>query len=193
MNYTSDVSLLEQLKTEENTSFKQLYSLYYQSIASYVLQNNGSSEDAEDIFQEAVIVLLQKVRQPDFVLTSSLKTYLYSIAKNSWLKRLRDNKTVSTLDADHLHLPGEVFSVELQDAPSREEKVGNWLSAITKHCQGVLKAIFYFQEPIDSLMQKMGWKNKHVAANQQYKCMQQLKKEKIKEENNNSPKRSMAL
>lgn len=192
MNNTSDRSLLEQLKTEENASFRQLYSLYFQSIATYIKQNNGSSEDAEDVFQEAVIVLLQKVRQPDFVLTSSLKTYLYSIAKNNWLKRLRDNKTVSTLDTEHLHLAEESFSVEIQETATREEKVGNWLSAITTHCQGVLKAIFFFHEPIDSLMQKMGWKNKHVAANQQYKCMQQLKKEKIKAENNSTSKRSMA-
>lgn len=192
MNYTSDVSLLEQLKTEENTSFKQLYSLYYPSIASYVLQNNGSSEDAEDIFQEAVIVLLQKVRQPDFVLTSSLKTYLYAIAKNSWLKRLRDHKEVTVLESEHLSLATESFTVEVREEPTREEKARGWLAAITSHCQHILKAIFFAQEPIDSLMRKMGWKNKHVAANQQYKCMQQLKKEKIKAENTTSPKRSMA-
>jgi hypothetical protein len=33
---------------------------------------------------------------------------------------------------------------------------------------------------MSSLMQKMGWKNKHTAANQQYKCLQQVKKQRDK-------------
>ena len=92
MQTLSDNTLLDKLRTEDNSSFGLLYKFYFPSVASYIKQNLGSNEDAEDVFQEAITVLLQKVRQSDFVLTSSLKTYLYAIAKNLWLKRLRDSK-----------------------------------------------------------------------------------------------------
>jgi RNA polymerase sigma factor (sigma-70 family) len=181
MQSISDRTLIEQLKSEDNASFKLLYKFYFPSIASFVKQNMGNQEDAEDIFQEAVLVLLQKVRQTDFILTSSLKTYLYAIAKNLWLKRLRNSKLICIDHVDENSGHIEPFSVELKPEKTRDEKVISWLEKITINCQRILRALFFYKEPMESLMKKMGWKNRHTAANQQYKCIQQIKKEKQKE------------
>ena len=180
MQTISDNTLLDKLKTEDSSSFELLYKFYFPSVASYIKQNLGNNEDAEDIFQEAIIVLLQKVRQQDFVLTSSLKTYLYAVAKNLWLKRLRDNK-IKIVDSEFsLTTYGtEIFEVEPEN--SKEEKVESWLLKITRNCQNVLKALFFYEVPMDSLMVKMGWKNKHTASNQKHKCIQQIKNVKEKE------------
>ncbi|MCU0418539.1 MAG: sigma-70 family RNA polymerase sigma factor [Cyclobacteriaceae bacterium] len=178
MQSISDNTLLDKVKAEESASFALLYKFYFAPIASYVKRNQGNNEDAEDIFQETVLVLLQKVREPDFVLTSSLKTYLYAISKNLWLKRLRDNKIKFS---DSANVDFEIEPFEIEQEISKEEKVTSWLSKITENCQRILKAIFYYQEPMSALMAKMGWKNKHTAANQQYKCIQQIKKERQKE------------
>ncbi|MEO8404599.1 MAG: sigma-70 family RNA polymerase sigma factor [Chitinophagaceae bacterium] len=181
MQTISDNSLLDRLKDEDNTSFEILYKLYFPSIAAHIAKNYGNTEDAEDIFQESIIVLLQKVRQPDFILTSSLKTYLFAISKNLWMKRLRDNKLLPVASFEKYQQETETFFVETQPGKTKEEKLNSWLSKITDHCQKILKAIFFYNEPIDSLMKKLGWKNKHTAANQQYKCIQQVKKQKDKE------------
>lgn len=174
-------AILEQLKTEKDASFELLYKFYFPSVALYIRQNMGKTEDAEDIFQEAIIILLQKIRQPDFVLTSSLKTYLYAISKNLWLKHLRDNHMITVEDIE-LVLPEEDnYSIEVFPEKSNYEKVTSWLTLITENCQYILKAIFFYREPLDSVMKKMNWKNKHTAANQQYKCIQQLKREKERE------------
>lgn len=182
MQTISDNTLLDQLKNEDNASFEILYKFYYPSIEAHITQNFGSTEDAEDVFQEAIIVLLQKVRQEGFVLTSSLKTYLFAIARNLWLKRLRDNKSIPVDNFDSYQQETETYAFELHPEPTKEEKVTSWLTKITENCQRILKAIFFFNEPMGSLMQKMGWKNKHTAANQQYKCIQQVKKQKDKEQ-----------
>jgi len=175
-------AILEHLKTEKDASFELLYKFYFPSIASYIKQNMGKTEDAEDIFQEAIIILLQKVRQPDFVLTSSLKTYLYAISKNLWMKHLRDNHMVTVEDIELIMPEEDNFSIEVYPEKTKSEKVTSWLTRITESCQFILKAIFFYHEPMDSLMKKMNWKNKHTAANQQYKCIQQLKKQKEKDE-----------
>jgi RNA polymerase sigma factor (sigma-70 family) len=181
MQTISDNALLNQLKSEDNASFGVLYKFYFPTIAAYIINNGGSKEDAEDIFQESIIVLLQKVRGSNFVLTSSLKTYLFAIARNGWLKRLRDNKLKPIDGFEKYPTETETFTFELLHEPTKEEKLTSWLTKITEHCQRILKAIFFYKEPMGSLMQKMGWKNKHTAANQQYKCIQQVKKEKNKE------------
>ncbi|MBC7525477.1 MAG: sigma-70 family RNA polymerase sigma factor [Flavobacterium sp.] len=182
MQTISDNTLLDKLKTEDGSSFELLYKFYFPSVASYIKQNLGNNEDAEDIFQEAIIVLLQKVRQPNFILTSSLKTYLYAVAKNLWLKRLRDNKIKfadDELSLVNYKTESDIF--ELEPVKSKEEKVESWLLKITKNCQNVLMALFFYEVPMDSLMVKMGWKNKHTASNQKHKCIQQIKNIKEKE------------
>jgi RNA polymerase sigma factor (sigma-70 family) len=184
MQTLTDEVLVEQLKAEHSASFQLLYKFYYPSVASFVRQNMGNTEDAEDIFQETIVVLLRKVRQPEFALTSSLKTYLYAIAKNLWLKRLRSNKLISVEDFEKYLVENTSFSIELKPELSKEEKVDRWIKRITDNCQRILKAIFFNHEKMETLMKKMGWRNKHVAANQQYKCIQQIKKEKDKEKEN---------
>jgi RNA polymerase sigma factor (sigma-70 family) len=180
MQTISDSTLLDKLKTEDSSTFELLYKFYFPSVASYIKQNLGNNEDAEDIFQEAIIVLLQKVRQPEFVLTSSLKTYLYAVAKNLWLKRLRDNKIkIKDTELTPANYATEAF--ELEPEKSREEKVENWMLKITRNCQNILKALFFYEVPMNNLMVKMGWKNKHTASNQKHKCIQQIKNVKEKE------------
>ncbi len=182
MQTTPDQVLLEQLKTEGNAAFQSLYKLYFPSVRAYITQNKGNDEDAQDIFQETIIVLLQKVRQPNFVLTSSLKTYLYAIAKNTWLKRLRNNRQISVEEFEEYQNTGESFADEITPEKTKEEKVQTWFTRITDNCKQILQAIFFYRVPMENLMEKMGWKNKHTAATQQYKCIQQVKREKEKDE-----------
>lgn len=175
MTTRSEETLLNQLREENNASFETLYTSCFPFVAAHITRHGGSRADAEDVFQEAIMVLLQKIRQPEFKLTSSLKTYLFAINRNIWLKRLRDNKAISVDDISVYH--EESYAFETDPEPPKEEKLHRWLTKITENCQRILKAIFFYHEPMESLMQKMGWKNKHSAANQQYKCMQQLRKE----------------
>ena len=182
MKTFTDTDLLERLRKEDDASFAWLYAGYFSTVAAYVQQNSGSRADAEDLFQEVIVVLLQKVRQPDFALMSSLKTYLYAIARHLWLKRLRDQRLVFVEEVPFyaLETPTEAIVCEGPPEKSSEEKVQTWLQKITQHCQRLLKAIFFYQQPMTELMETMGWKNKHTANNQKYKCIQQLKKEKEK-------------
>lgn len=175
----SDDILIDKLKKEESASFGFLYKFYFPTIASFIKQNSGSDQDAEDIFQETIIVLLHKVRQPEFVLTSSLKTYLFAIAKNLWLKKLRNDKHAVIVADDPTLIETQHLLTEQEENPNKE-KVATWFQKITAHCQRILKAIFFLNEPMDNLMIKMGWKNKHTATNQKYKCIEQIRKESKK-------------
>ena len=174
MNAISDNTIIRQLKDEDNASFKLLYQFYFPVVASYITNNYGNTADAEDVFQETIIVLLHKVRQPNFILSSSLKTYLFAIAKNTWLKRLRDNKMMWTNDIETYQKIVEA-DAKPQCQSDAEHTLVQVLQRITENCQRILKAIFFYKEPMENLMKKMGWKNKHTAANQQYKCLQQAK------------------
>jgi RNA polymerase sigma factor (sigma-70 family) len=180
---SSDRAMLANLLDEDNNSFDVFYRTYFPVVDSYVRKNRGQVEDAEDVFQETILVLLHNIRRPGFVLTSSLKTYVYAIAKNLWLKRLRDNKLMLATELLDGQPASDIIEIERDSEISDEQKVLGWLERITENCQRILRALFFHQEPMENLMVKMGWKNKHTAANQKYKCLEQVKK-KMKADHN---------
>lgn len=175
MALISDKILIEQLHAENEYAFRLLYKFYFSSIKSHILRNTGNAQDAEDIFQEAVVVLLQQIRKPDFSLNVSLKTYLFAIAKNLWLKQLRQKKYRESIGSS-LAIEAESFTVEIVSEPTREEKLMRWLLKISDNCQYMLRSLYFYQLSMESLMQTMGWKNRHTADNLKYKCLQQIRR-----------------
>ncbi|MDQ6757210.1 MAG: sigma-70 family RNA polymerase sigma factor, partial [Bacteroidota bacterium] len=81
--------LLKGLATNDKAAIETIYRENYNTIQSFIVKNNGYPDDARDIFQEAMIVLFEKVTSGSFELTCQIKTYLYSVCRRLWLKRLQ--------------------------------------------------------------------------------------------------------
>ena len=91
--HLSDNQLLEMLLSsdddEVNKGLRLVYVDYFPLVNSLVTSNSGTSENAADVFQEAVIVLVRQLRHGKFEGRSSIKGFLYGIARNIWLNELR--------------------------------------------------------------------------------------------------------
>ncbi|WP_158796091.1 hypothetical protein [Pedobacter sp. L105] len=72
---------------------------------------------------------------------------------------------------------------EIYPEQTNEQKMEAYLQNITTNCRWIIKSLFYLQFPIELLMETMGWKNKHAAHNQKYKCVQLILREMLKQEN----------
>ncbi len=62
----SDQETFLGLKSKDNQAYEIVYQFYYPSVKNFILKNSGSEEDAKDIFQETIFVLLEKVSKDDF-------------------------------------------------------------------------------------------------------------------------------
>ena len=82
-------TLLKGLANNDSKAVETLYKSHFGMIQHFVTNNNGSFDDAKDVFQEAMITLYEKVQNDSFTLTCQIKTYLFSICKHLWLKRLQ--------------------------------------------------------------------------------------------------------
>lgn len=49
-----------------------------------VYQKGGSADDAQDIFQDGLIIMLEKLDNREFVLSCKFKTFLYSVCEHLW-------------------------------------------------------------------------------------------------------------
>lgn len=141
------------------------------------MKNNGSEDDAKDIFQETIIVLLEKVPKDDFNLTSSLKTFIFAISSNLWLKRLRDsNKMVKPEVGVYEKYLTDYEDAEQEIHHANSNKVLDVFKVITNKCITLLKAIFYDEKNIETVTKEFGYTNKHNAQNQKFKCLEQARK-----------------
>jgi RNA polymerase sigma factor (sigma-70 family) len=170
-----DDDILLKIRREENAAFDLLYKFYFPSVAYYIQQNSGNTADAEDVFQETIIVLLQKTKESHFVLTASLKTYLFAIAKNIWLKRLRNShllfyeKIEIFEDYDFCEIEEEVEAISLG------ERISELMFRLSISCQRILRFSFWFGDSIETIMQKAGYKNKHSVSSQKNKCLDKMR------------------
>ena len=123
-------------------AFAELYREYYPMICSYIKTNSGNDDDAADIFQDALIVLYDKVREPYFQLTCSIKTFIYSICRNLWLKKLARNKKQINLKETlpTIELPPNI--AEILETNEQAALVAKLLKEIGEDARQIL--IYYY-------------------------------------------------
>jgi DNA-directed RNA polymerase specialized sigma24 family protein len=174
----SALSLLTALKNGEEKALQYIYWDYFASTQKYIVMNSGSAEDAEDVFQEAVLIFLHKIRQPEFALTCSVKTYLYAICKRLWLSELSRRKG-QPISADNLEISDADFLSSDDEAKQQEDQWNSLqvvMKQITQYCSKLLTEFF-----IDGKI-SADFKNNHTRDNLKYKCLRQAQKaaQKIK-------------
>jgi DNA-directed RNA polymerase specialized sigma24 family protein len=167
----TDHDLLQGLKTQNEKAIYEVYTSYYPSVEKYVVMNSGGAQDAEDVFQDSVMVLLNYVAKENFILTCSIKTLVFAIARRLWLKQLRYRSRNETLL--EIEIEQEDFITHWEEVESSERKydsIPQVLSRISVHCSGLLKQLFLTGKIPDH------YKNNHTMRNQKYKCLEQARK-----------------
>lgn len=158
----------------QDIALEQLYFRNLSSIKSLTTQNSGTPEDAEEVLQDALVVVYQAVRKRGFQLTSKLDTFLYSIAKNIWFKRLRKkSREVVTVSPN-----GEFFPLE-PIHPAQKNSLGEQMLEAIQHispqCKKVLTMIYVEEKDNHETMRAMGYKSMAVLRNKKSNCLKKLR------------------
>ncbi len=174
---TNEKTLLEGLARNDRMAAETIYRDNYNMVQSLVINNNGGIDDARDIFQEAMIVLYEKAKSGSFELNCQLKTYLYSVCRRLWLKRLQQMNRFIT-SGDHL---SETVSVDddLEEHGKKDadfEMMEKSFGMIGEPCKGLLDAYYLQRKNMQEIADMFGYTNAANAKTQKYKCLMRLKK-----------------
>jgi RNA polymerase sigma factor (sigma-70 family) len=169
--------ILKGLATNDKQAIETLYRQNFAMIQSFILNNSGSQDDARDIFQEAMIVLYEKARSGSFELSSQIKTYVYSVCRRLWLKRLTQMQRYSgNLDnmEETVHVEEELESHEKKNADFILMETA--MSKIGEPCKSLLDAYYIQKKHMQEIAADFGYTNADNAKTQKYKCLMRLKK-----------------
>jgi len=173
----TDSEVILGILNNSESVLKRLYVAYFPMVLQLIINNNGNADDAKDVYQEAIIVLYNKIKAGNFELSSKLKTYIYSVCRRLWLKRLTQMNRYGGDIKDF----EEYLSVDDETEMNNERdiqfnKMGNALKLLGEPCKAIIEDFYINNRSMQDICEDFGYTNADNAKTQKYKCLQRLKK-----------------
>jgi len=177
----TDAQIIDSIKnnvelSECRQALKQVYKDNYLMVEHFVLTNNGSKDDAKDIFQDTIVAFFNTAKNTDFILSGKISTYLYAVAKNLWFKKLPDDKVIgnaSDAAIPNITIDGSSLSNLVY---SEEQKIlGELLHKAGSKCVKLLRLFYYEKMKMIKISEHFGFASEQVAKNQKVRCLKKLK------------------
>ena len=169
--------LLDGLALGDKKAVETIYKDNFNMVQSLVINNNGSAQEAKDIFQEAMIVLLEKARSGNFELNCLIKTYVYSVCRRIWLKRLQQSsRFTNEVESMVGTVPVEEDVEEYEKKDQEFAMMEKAISSLGEPCKSLIEAFYIQKRNMQDIASQFGYTNADNAKNQKYKCLMRLKK-----------------
>ncbi len=156
-------------------AMKGLYA-YFPVVKKFILKNSGTRQEAEDIFQEGLVIFCRKLESSGFVLSCSINTYVYSVCKLLWFDELKKKKR--QLQADFSELRDEHDSNPIDDDIENDKPLKQAQAAVMKlgqRCRELLELFYFRKASMKDIAMLLGFSSEKGAKNQKYRCIEKAK------------------
>ena len=172
--------ILNQIKHGNENALVKVYTKYKTEFINWAKkQYTLSEEECEDIYQDTIIAFYNNIKNDRLIeLNSSIKTYLFAIAKNIALKRL--NKSGRQFSEDSILVEPQTRNSdhidELIVLNERNEMLAGLINRLKEPNRSILKLYYYQNLSMNEIAKKLNYKNDKVVKAQKVRCMNELKK-----------------
>ncbi|MCB9232511.1 MAG: sigma-70 family RNA polymerase sigma factor [Bacteroidia bacterium] len=171
--HDSDQQLIDAALRGEHKAVNTLYDNYFPRISAFIQANSGDEDDARDIFQEAVMALYQRAQKGDFVLSSSLYTYLYAVCRNLWFKKLRKKPQEGVTLSEDLVSNEEESLMEAANENQQYELFKRKFLELGERCREMLALFFKGMSSLE-VQEAMGLASEQFVRKRKFECKKRL-------------------
>lgn len=174
MRIYSDSQILDGIANNQSRVIEYVYEVYFPVIEGFVIHNQGSSDQARDVFQEGIIIVFRKLIQEELSLSCKFGTYLYSICRRIWFQE----KKKILLQQKKLTLKPLYVEEPRQDENEFDNKIvrefiEDQLSKLSPDCQKILR-LSLNDFTAEEIRQAMDYNSLHHAIDRKYRCKKSL-------------------
>ncbi|MCP4441914.1 MAG: sigma-70 family RNA polymerase sigma factor [Aureispira sp.] len=182
MPVNKDSSTLDAIRSGNPKILEKLYDDNRKPFIIWAIQlYSCDEEDAIEVYQKAYTILYMNVRNGKLTqLTSTIKTYLFSIGKNLFREKFRDkhNKTVNLDDVSNTSaINNQVDNDILDDYQKNHQKelVRHLLDEVGDPCRKLLQLMFIQGFSADAVVSEMGYSDERVVRKRKSLCLKKLR------------------
>lgn len=174
MKLPSNSDLIKGIKNHDSSLLRYVYDTYYPIIEGYITHNQGSREQARDIFQDAMIIVYNRIKSDELELSCKFGTYLYAICKNIWMQ---ERKKYLQRAEKLRQQPLVVNDPGPADDPLLQNHLTNLFNKhfeeLSKDCQKIL-SMYFNNFSVEDIRAAMNYKDLHHTADRKYRCKKSL-------------------
>jgi len=175
-----DQKYIEGLLNEDRNLIKEIYKKWGPEARNFVLKNNGTPEDAYDVFQDTIIAVLSKVRKEKFNLYVPLGGYLYWIYRSKWINKINKSGKNQVMIRDLMrYKDNRDFLTQVNGLTQSEvgfKILKDCFAKLAKRCQEILNAQYYEKLKGEEIEKKFEFPSIGSVRKAMYDCREKLKK-----------------
>lgn len=174
----SDAEVISNLmeNTRVDAALRHLYRENFELLSRYIVNNSGSEQDAEDIFQEVMVAFIGLVKAGKFRGESSIRTFLFSLNKNIWLNELKRRGRAEARELKYEKQNEQVavtadMAMELKQTKSELMEV---IEQLGENCKKILMLFYFENKSMKEIVDHLPYENEQVVRNKKSKCLKKL-------------------
>jgi RNA polymerase sigma factor (sigma-70 family) len=175
MNNTELLLAFKQGGLERDSALRRIYEneQLRQTVIKLIMSNGGNIQDAEDVFQDTLILFDRQIREGNFKGDSTWTTYFVGIAKWRWVSVKR--KFGRDIELKIEHFTGQVESVEARAIEDEKRQlIDEILTKIGERCKSILK-LYKLSFSMEEIAEKLGLSSPELAKKNAYECRKKFK------------------
>lgn len=179
----TDIEIIEGIKAFDGKADTDLYKKHKTYCLAFMRRMHKNEDDNQDIYHEAIIVCIEKIRADKLILTNtSIQTYLNSICRNQLLTKFKQAARFTLVDDENSQFDENITDWLDDSGTIENERISiiqeELLKMQTKGpaCFELLKKIYFENKSMADAAQLLNYTNADNAKSQHYKCKERLKK-----------------
>ena len=169
-----DSSLYLNALVEGNSRIiSKIYSTNFTQVKRFILQNKGGVEDAEDVFQKALLQIAVRHKKEGIQINSNFDAYLFTVCKNLWRRELNSKKNrVTNQEVIELVSDAKENANALVEQ-KRHELFLEKLNLVSDNCEKIL-SLFFAKVPYAEIVESTEYNSETVVRQRVFKCKKKL-------------------
>ena len=169
-------SIIDGILHGNQSTFNELYENELPKVIRFVIRNSGDVDQAKDIFQDAIVILVEKVQRKELNLTCSIKTYLFSISQHLWMEQLRLAKNNTPFNKTSYQIPVDISVISFDTIPDIYDEVNKAIHQLNNNGKTILEYFYYKKMSCEEIAQLLGYSSAASVRNQKYKYLEQIRR-----------------
>jgi len=176
MTYT-DLAIIKAIIDNQkhlDDCLKYLYKNLYKKTVSFFKGKGMNEDEIKDLFQDAIIVFYEMVKNKKFRTDAQISTFIFSVMKYKWINNLKKKITKTEFERDDIE---ELDGMNIEEKIIKKEKqqiVLNYINKLQENCKKILVDYYYNSMSMKDIAQRLGYKNDQIARNRKMLCMKAL-------------------